>query len=206
MSDKSTAGDRESEINYGSTWHRWEPHVHTPGTLLNDQFTGPDPWGKYLDKIEGSNPPIRAIAVTDYYLAGSYEEVLQEKTNGRLPNVDLIFPNIEMRLDVGTMKGRWVNVHLLVSPEDPEHVTQLRRFLARLRFRAHGDTFACTPEDLTRLGIACERSITTIDCGGVSQHLVEDDQELLGCDAMPWLSGSGHRGRVRPARIATVQG
>jgi len=27
-------------LNSGSLWHRWEPHVHAPGTLLNNQFKG----------------------------------------------------------------------------------------------------------------------------------------------------------------------
>lgn len=26
----------------GSLWHRWDPHIHTPGTALNDQYTGSD--------------------------------------------------------------------------------------------------------------------------------------------------------------------
>lgn len=58
------------------------------------------------------------------------------------------------------MKGRRVNVHLLVSPGDPEHLTQLQRFLARLRFPAYGDTFACTRDDLVRLGKKADSSIT----------------------------------------------
>ncbi len=128
------------------------PHVHAPGTLLNNQFTGEDPWGEYFDALEASDPPIRAVGVTDYYLTDTYEHVRRAKEDGRLPHIGLIFPNIELRLDVGTMKGRRVNVHLLVSPGDPEHLTQLQRFLARLRFPAYGDTFACTRDDLVRLG------------------------------------------------------
>ena len=30
---------------------------------------------------------------------------------------------------IGTVKGKWVNIHLLVSPEDPHHLTELNRFL-----------------------------------------------------------------------------
>jgi hypothetical protein len=33
--------------------------------------------------------------------------------------VRLIFPNVEMRYGIGTAKGSPINVHLLVSPEDP---------------------------------------------------------------------------------------
>jgi hypothetical protein len=57
-----------------------------------------------------------------------------------------------MRLDVGTVKGRFVNFHLLVSPEHPKHLDELKRFLSRLEFKAHGDTYACTRDDLIRLG------------------------------------------------------
>jgi energy-coupling factor transporter ATP-binding protein EcfA2 len=160
VSNLITTDDSDVELNSGSVWHRWEPHVHSPGTLLNNQFKGLDAWERYLDSLEAADPPIRAIAVTDYYLTETYERVLQEKILGRLPNVDLIFPNIEMRLDVGTMRGRWVNIHLLVSPEDPEHTIQLGRLLARLRFGAYDDTFVCTRDDLIRLGKRADPLIT----------------------------------------------
>src|SRR5260221_6501986 len=138
--------------NSGSRWHLWEPHVHAPGTLLNDQFKGPDPWERYLHTLETATPTIHALGVTDYYDAEVYERVCEAKRQGRLPTCDLIFPNIEMRLAVGTIKGRWVNVHLLVSPEDPQHVTELKRVLARLTFEAHEDSYCCSRDDLVRLG------------------------------------------------------
>ena len=138
-------------MSSGSQWHRWEPHIHAPGTVLNDSFSGSDPWDAYLTKIESTTPSIRALGVTDYYLTEIYEQVLQHKKNGRLPHVDLIFPNVEMRLDVAAKSG-FVNIHLLVSPEDSDHVEQLKRILSRLLFQAHKDSFSCTRADLIRLG------------------------------------------------------
>jgi hypothetical protein len=102
---ETTDGSSEG-LNSGSRWHRWEPHMHAPGTLLNDQFAGDDPWNEYFNRLEASDPPIRAIAVTDYYLTGTYEYVREQKVQGRLPTVELIFANVELRLDVGTMKGK----------------------------------------------------------------------------------------------------
>jgi ABC-type lipoprotein export system ATPase subunit len=134
--------------------------VHAPGTLFNNQFGGSDPWGDYFQALETSIPPIRAIAITDYYLTDTYEYVRDQKKLGRLKKIDLIFPNVELRLDIGTIGRRQVNAHLLVSPEDPEHLLQLHRFLARLSFRAHEDTFACTREDLIRLGKAANPALT----------------------------------------------
>ena len=179
----------ETELDCGSVWHRWEPHVHAPGTLLNNQFTGKDPWSEYFDVLEASYPPIRAIGATDYYLTDTYEHVRHAKENGRLPKIHLIFPNVELRLNIGTMKGRWVNVHLLVSPEHPEHLDQLRRFLTRLDFRAHGDTFACTREDLARLGRAADPNITDDTAAlryGAGQFKVSFDQLREEFDKSDW--------------------
>src|ERR1035437_6088512 len=138
-------------VNRGSEWRRWEPHIHAPGTVLNNQFGGSDPWGIYLTKLEGLTPRIEAIAVTDYYVTDTYEEVLRHKIAGRRPDVQLIFPNIEVRLDVAAKSG-FVNLHLLVSPEDSDHLAQVRRILTRLQFHAHDDRFDCTRDELIRLG------------------------------------------------------
>ena len=138
-------------LSRGSQWNRWDPHIHTPGTVLNDQFGGVDAWGSYLNILKAATPPIRAIGVTDYYLTDNYEKVLGFKAAGRLPKVDLIFPNVEMRLDAAAKSG-FINIHLLVSPEDPDHVQQLARILARLTFSAFGDSFTCRRDDLIQLG------------------------------------------------------
>jgi hypothetical protein len=74
---------------YSRAWH---------GTILNDQYRGD--WEKFLTKIETSDPPVCALGITDYYSVTSYEAVLQKKRAGRLPGVDLIFPDIEMRYGI----------------------------------------------------------------------------------------------------------
>lgn len=145
-------------IDRGSEWRRWEPHIHAPGTVLNNQFGGDSPWDTYCKNLETVLPKIEALAVTDYYLTDTYEEVVRQKAAGRLPDVQLIFPNVELRLDVAAKSG-FVNVHLLVSPEDPNHIAELHRILQRLQFQAHGDTFNCTRLDLISLGKKADTSI-----------------------------------------------
>lgn len=154
-------------INRGSQWRRWEPHIHAPSTILNNQFGGGDPWREYLTTLEELTPRIEAIAVTDYYVTDAYEEVLKRKAAGRLPGVQLIFPNVELRLDVAAKHG-FVNVHLLVSPEDSDHLAQLQRILTRLQFQAYGDRFDCTRNDLIALGKRSDPSI--IDDHAALQH------------------------------------
>lgn len=160
MSGSETQSQSDQSLNSGSRWHRWEPHVHAPGTVLNDQFKGPEAWETYLKKIEDASPTIRALGVTDYYSTDTYEAVLAARDTGRIQNCGLIFPNVEMRLGLGTVKGRWVNLHLLVSPEDPDHLIELKRFLARLTFSAFDDSFNCSREDLIKLGQKVDSSLT----------------------------------------------
>jgi ABC-type lipoprotein export system ATPase subunit len=64
-----------------------------------------------------------------------------------------------MRYDKGTIDGRWINVHLLVSPEDPDHLDELNRFLSRLRLNAMGDSFACTKTELIVFGKRVDSTI-----------------------------------------------
>lgn len=136
-------------LSSGSRWLRWDPHVHAPGTLFNDNFRGD--WDGYLKALEESSPQISAIAVTDYYLLDTYKQLVEHKQSGRLPNCELLFPNVEIRFDVGTAKS-WINAHLLVCPDEPNHLDELERFLASLSFKAFDDEFRCTPSDLRRLG------------------------------------------------------
>jgi energy-coupling factor transporter ATP-binding protein EcfA2 len=147
-------------LSRGSEWRRWEPHIHAPGTVMNNQFSGPTAWTDYLTALERATPVIEAIAVTDYYVTDTYEEVLRHKAAGRLPATKLIFPNVELRLDVATAKGGFVNLHLFVSPEDPKHVEELQRLLSRLQFNVMQDRFDCTRADLIRLGKKADPNIT----------------------------------------------
>jgi energy-coupling factor transporter ATP-binding protein EcfA2 len=170
---------RTTTFNSGSRWNRWEPHIHAPGTVLNDQFKGADKWERYLSALENLTPVIRALGLTDYYSTETYELVVDAKRNGRLAGCELIFPNIELRLAVGTVKGKWVNIHLLVSPDDPNHLDEVKRFLARLTFKAHGDTYSCSKDDLIRLGQRVDSKLkdhaAALRCGAEQFKVAFDD-------------------------------
>src|SRR3546814_20750221 len=96
-------------LNRGSEWRRWEPHIHAPGTVMNNQFSGPNAWDDYLTALEQATPVIEAIAVTDYYVTDTYREVLRHRDAGRLPN-----RSEERRVGkecVSTCRSRWSPYH-----------------------------------------------------------------------------------------------
>ena len=134
----------------GSIWHRWDPHLHAPGTLLNDQFHGD--WETYLTRIENTTPTIVALGVTDYFCIRTYRAVKKRKASGRLNDVQFVFPNVEMRIDTKTADERAINIHLLFSPADPDHEAQIERILGHLDFEFGNTTYRCNQTDLIALG------------------------------------------------------
>ena len=182
---ESKAGSR------GAVWRRWEPHIHAPGTVLADNYPKENGWELYFDALEAVSPPLQVIGVTDYCITRSYERMREEKAKGRLQECDLLFPNIELRLNTGTVKGNFVNIHLLVSPEDPKHVDELNRFLGRLVFSAYDDKFACTLSELVRLGRRAYNADVDEESAlkhGVTQFKVSLDNLLDTYRSIDWAN------------------
>ncbi|HIP71959.1 MAG TPA: hypothetical protein EYH05_11270 [Anaerolineae bacterium] len=123
-------------MNRGSTWHIWDFHLHTPYSILNNQFGDPDndaTWERYITAIEtkAAETGIVAIGITDYFTIEGYKRVRQYQEDGRLQNL-LIFPNIEFRVDT-IIERRRLNYHVLFSPDVPvNHIEEY--FLHDLNF------------------------------------------------------------------------
>ena len=184
------ASSFSAEDKRGSLWHRWDPHIHTPGTALNDQYAGLDPWGAFLDAIEASNPPIRAMGITDYFGIERYEQVVDKKHCGRLSGVGLIFPNVELRLGIETAKASAVNIHLLFSPHDADHIDRIKRFLLEFEFPYLGETYRCQRSDLIRLGRAHKPDLTDDEAArseGANQFKVNFDQLKQAWSKNEWI-------------------
>ena len=77
-----------AEDKRGSLWHRWDAHIHTPDTALNDHQRA-----RCLDGTQKCSPRIwtgvlRALlGITDYFGIERDEQVIDEKRHGRLPGV-----------------------------------------------------------------------------------------------------------------------
>ncbi len=136
----------------GSRWLRWDPHIHAPGTLRNNQF-GND-WDSYLRRIEAARPVPSALGITDYFTLRAYKEFIRRRQVGALSSVALVFPNVELRLTIETEERQGINLHLLICPDDADHVTRIEEKLARFRFKYRDDWFLCTDDGLRRLGHA----------------------------------------------------
>lgn len=165
-------------VRRGSTWAKWDLHLHTPCSASNNQFpklpeNGEPDWEPYvatLEKLEG----FAAVAVADYFEIEGYKHLREVRAHGRLQNIPLLIPNIEFRIDkfVGTQGGakqRRINLHVifsdLVRPEDIEE-----HFLRNL-------TFTC---EAYPQGIDEKWRISRAQLTQLGQRLIKEHKEFDG--------------------------
>lgn len=118
----------------GSLWRKWDLHVHTPFSYLNNQFCNPedtDTWDNYVRILfnKAIEKNIAVIGITDYFFIDGYKKVKNEylenedKLKSLFGNDEtklqairsiLVLPNIEFRLNklVGL---RRINFHVIFS-------------------------------------------------------------------------------------------
>lgn len=146
----------------GSEWRRWDLHVHTPFSALNNGF-GED-FDNYAKALfaKAVAAEIAVVGVTDYFTIEGYKELRAlQSDSGRLEELlgdELaesarkirLLPNIEFRLDdfvtVGEQDSR-VNAHLIFSDQIPSREIE-ENFLHRLLFvseSAPGDRDSAKP-------------------------------------------------------------
>jgi len=109
-----------SDYKRGSEWRKWDLHVHTPSSVVHGYGADADTWEKYISDLENLPPEFVAIGVNDYLFLDGYERLREEKDkNGRLPNIQLLLPVVEFRIDsfagidFGDLKR--INFHVIFS-------------------------------------------------------------------------------------------
>ncbi|SUW62594.1 ABC-type enterochelin transport system, ATPase component [Buttiauxella agrestis] len=98
------------ELSRGSEWRKWDLHVHTPASVLNNQFGDWDSYVKELFKA-AIREDIQAIGITDYYIPEGYRKLKKDYLQNESKLKELftaseieaiskiyLFPNIEFRI------------------------------------------------------------------------------------------------------------
>ena len=114
----------------GSEWRKWDLHIHTP-LSIEQEYGGntPENWERFISDLEGLPPEIKVIGINDYIFIDGYKKVLDEKRNGRLSNIELILPVIELRIDKFANVSesdpfKRVNFHIIFSNELTPEIIQ----------------------------------------------------------------------------------
>ena len=147
--------------NRGSEWQKWDLHVHTPKTFLNNQYNGID-LNVFIDKIKSSG--VVAVGITNYF---RFAENELEEIRVKLKDSGIIvFPNLELRLEPFNKEEDSMHIHIIFH----NNITlkKINNFLGRLKTL---DDKYC--KDLDTDGI----KNTSISFDTLKQAL-KDDQEI----------------------------
>lgn len=161
-------------MNYsrGSMWRKWDLHVHTPDSLVQNYSGDNDAaWDRYITELEALPPEFKVIGINDYIFIDGYKRVQREKEKGRLSNIDLFLPVIELRLNIfGGTSGALsrVNFHIIFSNSISPEIIQMQ-FLNALSnsyqlspdFEYLKDSWQALPtkESITELGSLIIKSV-----------------------------------------------
>lgn len=134
-----------AQFSRGSMWRKWDLHVHSPLSILNNQFPhnpdGEPDWEAYIARLEELDASV--VGITDYFTIDGYKRVKEFKKAGRLLNIHSVLPNIEFRLksivssrrDKGEIR---LNLHVIFSDEIAEKDIE-EHFLHDIHFYYQGD-------------------------------------------------------------------
>jgi hypothetical protein len=169
----------------GSTWRKWDLHVHTPASLIH-HYPGADPWPAFLDDLEHLPAEFKVLGIHDYLFLDGYRRILDGRKKGRLANIDLILPVIELRLDkFGGSPGHLsrANYHIIFSDELPPDLIE-QHFLNALptsytlspqyeHFKSSGWKALPTRASLEDLGQKIIDSVPPAEKGKFGSPLIE---------------------------------
>ncbi|WRC07259.1 AAA family ATPase [Helicobacter pylori] len=96
--------------NKGSSWYKWDLHVHTPYTHLNRAYQCPEE--EFIQKLYDNE--IDCIGLTNYFKFNEKEFELKEKIEKRGIKV---FYNLEVRLDYQNKEDQCLDFHIIFSDE-----------------------------------------------------------------------------------------
>ncbi|EJB78632.1 TrlF family AAA-like ATPase [Helicobacter pylori] len=92
----------------GSSWHKWDLHVHTPYTYLNKAYQCCEE--EFIQKLCDSQ--IDCIGLTNYFKFNEKEFDLKEKIEKK----DIkVFYNLEVRLDYQNKEDQCLDFHIIFS-------------------------------------------------------------------------------------------
>jgi hypothetical protein len=176
---------QQPELGRGSIWRKWDLHVHSPASALANEFG--DDWDQYIATLAALKD-VAVLGITDYFSIEGYRRVLQHRQ--QLSNIDLILPNVELRLNTFVGKdARRVNYHVIFSDEVPPEDIE-NHFFGQLHFQRDG-----TPS------------------GGVQEWMINrTNLEHLGAQLLqenPGLNGSPYsigcmNATVDPSRVRSL--
>ncbi len=173
MSNKNTRG---------SEWRKWDLHVHTASSHLNNNF-GEITNDDFINQIVNSN--ISAIGLTNYFNFSENDYILKEE----LEKKDIVvFLNLELRLTYQNKEDQCCDIHVVFDNTIDKNIIQT--FLGNLTAKVSGNekkAVALCNDDFTN---------ATIEFEHLKKKLEEPSLNLQGKYLLGFLSRGHGNGRT----------
>lgn len=179
-----------TKYNRGSEWRKWDMHVHTPASIVHHygkNINNDDVWESYIQDIESLPNEIKVLGINDYIFLDGFKKVKEYKDKGRLRNIDLLLPVIELRLAkfCGHKEFKRINYHIIFSNEISAEVIE-QQFLNALtsKYKLDPDSNqttwggVITKENLANLGKKIKESVPPEELSKYGSDLEEGFNNL----------------------------
>ncbi len=117
----------------GSEWRKWDLHIHSPGTKINNQYklTSGDVLEEFCKKIEQSD--VHAFGIADYFSIDGYLSFIEKFRTIYPDSKKIFFPNIELRTSyVVNGAKEEVNLHVIFNSFISDVEDKAKKFLQYL--------------------------------------------------------------------------
>ena len=107
--------ERNNTKNRGSEWNKWDLHVHTPYTRLENEYKNIEPSG-FVKKIVESG--LKVVGLTNYFKFADNEIFGENSLKRQLEESGIVvFPNIELRIGNVNKADQLGDYHLIFKPD-----------------------------------------------------------------------------------------
>jgi ABC-type lipoprotein export system ATPase subunit len=171
----------------GSTWTKWDLHLHSPLTNLNNQFK--ISIDEYAQKLVEQD--IALVGVTNYFF---FQEDELEKIRDallRLNSKATVLGNLEFRLTQPNKDGEWINIHLIFSERfSTKYINSVLEKFKVMNTNNQGMTIWCSEESFKDNSVKI--SDVVVDLKSLIEHVQGSMQ--LGSDFLLAICPCGYGG------------
>jgi predicted nucleic acid-binding Zn-ribbon protein len=150
----------------GSTWQKWDLHIHSPLTHLNNHFTCA--MSGYVSALIKSD--LALVGITNYFYFKQNElEIIRNSIREAARNL-AVLGNIEFRITQPNNQGEWINMHCIFSENlSTEQINNVLATMPLMNTSTNGMTVYCSEASMHQNGVSLEHAV--VDYVGLCSHL-----------------------------------
>lgn len=172
----------------GSTWNKWDLHIHSPLTHQNNQFGGAS-LDEYADKLNEAE--LSLVGITNYFFFADNElEQIRDAIKRNGFNIKVL-GNLEFRISQPNKDSEFINIHCVFA----EHLStaQINSVMSKLKVKnttlSNGAIY-CEQANLQQHGVKVEEFM--IDYAELEEHLSQNFKR--GIDYLMVVCPNGYGG------------